>query len=212
MVTPESFGNPNNPFDEAWIADDEMAAYRMSVDYQRRPAYELILSMVCFSNSVVCEEVGGGKLKRSLAFDCTAPFAPALGMYINEAMLTLDPHEQDTEVHTMSAHILLADIIDNRQVTQRWIQLSNPEGEEFGVTGVSRRLPDGTYEKWRMLTLNMLSRPSDVPDISLWGEPVEDEDATSTLLPDTTERCIDAYRVSLSRAISRPRKRVFPDS
>lgn len=197
MTSPLSFGNPDNPFSEAEI----FPQHRIACDLVRRPAADVIRYMSAFSAEVTIKEVDASRTLRTINLGCTAPFEAGLGMYLNEAALLIDKHIQ--EVTNIGAALRLGDTVVDNTVTKRWIQLRHPEGKGFGVSGVSRLLPDGSFEKWNNVTLCIQPRDQNIK-AEIWGEITDNDGSNSAqLLREGKGLCFEAYYESMYRAISR---------
>jgi len=200
MFVAETFGDPQNPFKEP---PAEHLYFDVAFDPTRRAASEVIKFMSTYPDQVSVEEIND-RTVRTLTFDCTAPFAYELGLYLNEAELMLE--QELPKSRRVPTVITIGDAVVDGQITKRWLTLSRPGREKFGVTGISREYPNNKFEQWKALTMVIGSREGG-PHAELWGQANDSGSvATAEMLIEQPDQCFDAHYVALYTAAYRTLK------
>jgi hypothetical protein len=198
MKAPENFGNPLNPFNVP-VRPEE---FQIVTDPLLHVAYYQINYMRDFAADVKIEPLDQDSRVRTIQLDCRAPYIPDAGLYMifSAAPGTLPDHITD------GAKLILGDLVTgDDDIKRRWIKLSRPDDEPFGVYGVSRPQADG-YEKWRSLTY-VTRKVAGQPTFDILAEALDDPRHFDKL-PDDDTREFGHYQEAMWRAISRHAKKL----
>lgn len=190
----EYFGNPDNPFGEQ---ESDNLRHAVVFEPVRTAVSRQIMLMALLQGDVQHIRHEASET-RTLKLRCSAPLETNLGIFINEASLLIE--DQIRNVVDVPVDLTLGDITRKEVITKRWIKLERPEGEEFGVSGVSQA-SGGEFEKWRSLVMRV-EGDQQGPVADLWGETLDKEPA-SEVINDMPGRIFEAHYDSIRRAIGR---------